>query len=318
MPAFLGLAYPYILVVNITFIVLWLILKPRYLLISFIVILIGLNYLNRYIRLSGSTIEKPDIKVVSYNVRHFKSEGDSSSKANADSIKSFLKKQDADIICLQEVRLRSNNIFNLSGVVQELPTINHYQYARTSSTGGSATLTRFPIVYMGEIRFEKSGNMAIYTDVLIQQDTVRIFNLHLQSYHIDPTQYSIINSQRISEEEDIREVREMGSKFKRAFIKRAEQARTIREYIDRSPYHVIVCGDFNDTPVSYVYRTVKGNLKDAFTQSGEGIGRTYIGRLPSFRIDYIFHSIGFESFNFHAESFNFSDHLPVSCGLIKK
>ncbi len=159
--------------------------------------------------------------------------------------------------------------------------------------------------------------MAIYTDVLIREDTVRIVNLHLQSYHIDPSQYSKINFQRISEEDDIRKMKKMGSKFKQAFIKRAVQARRIREFIDNSPYNVIVCGDFNDTPVSYAYRTVKGNLNDAFIQSGKGFGRTYIGELPSFRIDYIFHSDGFSSYNFQSEEFAFSDHLPVSCSLVQ-
>ncbi|NOY95172.1 MAG: endonuclease/exonuclease/phosphatase family protein [Chlorobi bacterium] len=316
-PAFLGLAYPYILVANLFFIVLWLLLKPMYLFISLIAVLTGWNYINRYFQLNGKVTEAPAIKVISYNVKHFKSKGDRSSKANADSIRYFLKQQDADIICLQEVRLRTNKIFNLPGVVKELPGISHYQYARTSSTGGSATLTRYPIINMGEIRFKKSGNMAIYTDVLIREDTVRIVNLHLQSYHIDPSQYSKINFQRISEEDDIRKMKKMGSKFKQAFIKRAVQARRIREFIDNSPYNVIVCGDFNDTPVSYAYRTVKGNLNDAFIQSGKGFGRTYIGELPSFRIDYIFHSDGFNSYNFQSEEFVFSDHLPVSCSLVQ-
>ena len=286
--------------------------------ISFISILLGWGFVSRYIQLSGEKIEKGDIKLVSYNVQHFHGEGSNTQKENAEKIVAFLDEQDADIICLQEVRLRKNSIFNLEKTVKSLGSISHYQYARSSTTYGSVTMTRYPIINMGEIRFENSRNITIYTDVLIQKDTVRIINVHLQSYQIDPGRYSIIDSLKIIEEEDLRELKEMGSKFKKAFQLRAEQVREIRKYIDGSPYHVIVCGDFNDAPASFSYHKIKGRLKDAFVCSGKGIGRTYVGKLPSFRIDYIFHSEGFQSFNFQTYDFRMSDHLPVSCELVKE
>ena len=99
--------------------------------------------------------------------------------------------------------------------------------------------------------------MAIYTDVLIGQDTVRIFNIHLQSYHIDPNQYDIIESPGISEKGDVRQVKEMARKFQIAVQKRAVQARLIHDIIKESPYHVIVCGDLNDSPISYAYQKVR-------------------------------------------------------------
>ncbi len=317
-PSFFGLAYPFILIANILFILYWLLTKPKYSFFSFLVILFGFGFLSRYIQLSGKTQESTTIKVLSYNVRHFQGNGELSQKENANKIIEFLNEQQADIICLQETRLRKNAIFNLPNTVKSLKSIEHYQYARSSSSYGSVTMTRFPIVNMGEIRFEKTRNMSIFTDVLIEKDTVRIFNLHLQSYQIDPEKYSIIDSPGLAEEKDIKEVREMGGKLKRAFQFRAEQARQIRKYIDESPYPVLVCGDFNDTPVSYTYQTIRGNLKDAFVSSGKGVGRTYIGKLPSFRIDNIFHSDKFESYNFKTYDYKMSDHLPVSCELVKK
>jgi endonuclease/exonuclease/phosphatase family metal-dependent hydrolase len=316
-PSLFGLAYPFILAGNLLFILFWLLLKPKYLLISLISVLIGWGYVLRYIQLSGEKIENGDVKVVSYNVQHFYCDGDNKQKENAEKIVAFLDEQDADIICLQEVRLRKNSIFNLEKTVKSLSTINHYQYARSSTTYGSVTMTRFPIINMSEIRFDNSRNITIYTDVLIQKDTVRIFNVHLQSYQIDPSRYSIIESPGITEEEDLQDLREIGFKFKKAFQLRAGQVREIKKYIDQSPYHVIVCGDFNDTPASFSYRKLRGNLKDAFVTSGHGIGRTYVGKLPSFRIDYIFYSEGFQSFNFQTYDFRMSDHLPISCELIK-
>lgn len=285
-------------------------------LVSIAGILVGWGFVSRYVQFRGKTIEQGDVKVLSYNVQFFNGEG-GNQKETADSIVDFLTEQNADIICLQEARLRRNDIFNLTNTVARLGAINHYQYARSSTSFGSVTMTRYPIINMGEIRFDNSTNMSIYTDILIGEDTVRIFNVHLQSYQIDPNRYGVINSPGFTEEEKIREAREIGSKFKIAFQLRAAQVREIRKFIDASPYHVLVCGDFNDTPSSFSYQKLRGKLKDAFISSGKGVGRTYVGKLPSFRIDNIFHSNGFQSFNFKTYDFRMSDHLPVSCELVK-
>ena len=317
-PALFGMAYPFIIVANIFFIVVWLLFKPRNLWFSLIAILIGWSFVSRYVQLNGAEIEAGDMKIVSYNVRYFIAENENTQKENADSIISFLEKQNADIICLQEARLRKKSIFDLANTVKKLSTINHYQYARSSTTYGSVTMTRYPIINMGEIRFDESRNMTIYTDVIINNDTVRIFNVHLQSYQIDPDKYSIIDSPGVNQEEDLKEVREMSIKFKKAFRMRAQQVREIREQINKSPYSVIVCGDFNDTPVSFAYQTLRGDLTDAFVTSGRGFGRTYIGKLPSFRIDNIFYNDNYEAYNFRTYDFRMSDHLPVSCELVRK
>jgi endonuclease/exonuclease/phosphatase family metal-dependent hydrolase len=149
--------------------------------------------------------------------------------------------------------------------------------------------------------------------VVIGGDTVRIFNVHLQSYKIDPDRYSVIENPGIPRKKDLREYRELAGKYKKAMIKRAAQARLIRTKIKASPHPVIVCGDFNDTPASYAYRQTRGKLRDAFVCSGKGIGNTYVGKLPSFRIDYILHSREMKSTNFKIHRVPYSDHLPVTC-----
>ena len=318
LPSLFGMAYPFLLAGNLIFLLLWLLFKPRYALLSIGIIVIGWGYFTRFMQLKGESSEEANIKVVSYNVKHFVADTSGTQKENATKIISFLAEQNADIICLQEARLRKNSIFNLAQTVKDLESIKHYQFARSSTTYGSVTMTRYPIVNMGEIRFENTRNISIYTDVLIDGDTVRIFNIHLQSYLIDPDKYSIIDSPGLNEEKDIEEVKEMSRKFKDAFEMRAEQVREIRKYIDESPHNVILCGDFNDTPVSFSYRTLSDGLTDAFVSSGRGIGRTYIGKLPSFRIDYILHGDSFESYNFETLDYRMSDHLPVSCSLLKK
>ncbi len=316
-PSLFGLAYPFILATNILFIILWVLVKPRNLVLSLLFILLGWNFVGRYIQFKADKLEETDLKVLSYNVGHFYGDGTQKVDQNSEAIVSFLITENPDVVCLQETRLRKKNIFNLPETIKKIEAIKHYQYARSSNTFGMVTMTRYPIIDMQEIRFENSRNMAIYTDVLIDFDTVRIFNVHLQSYQINPVKYSIIESLGITEEEDIKEVKEMGEKFKLAFQKRAGQVREIRKRIDESPYHVVLCGDFNDTPASFSYKTLGDNLQDAFVNSGKGVGRTYVGKLPSFRIDYIFHSEGFESYNFETLDFRHSDHLPIVCNLVK-
>lgn len=317
-PSFFGLAYPLILGANIVFVVFWILIKPRNVILSLLFILLGWNFIGRYIQFGSNEEESGEIKVMSYNVGHFFGDGSKKVDENSTAIVSFLVDQNPDIVCLQETRLRKTNIFNLLETIEKMESISHYQYARSSNTYGIVTMTRYPIVKMEEIRFDNSRNMAIYTDVLIDSDTVRIFNVHLQSYQINPKKYSIIESPGINEEKDIEEVKEMGMKFKKAFQQRAKQVREIRKILDESPYHVILCGDFNDTPVSFTYKQLGDNLQDAFVSSGKGIGRTYIGKLPSFRIDYIFYSKGFRSSNFETLDFKHSDHLPITCYLLKK
>lgn len=317
-PALFGLAYPYILLVNVLFIVLWLLVKPRNVFISLIIILPGWGLVRRTFQSASEQSDNPGIKVVSYNVQHFSGHTRPDQKKNAGKIVDFLEEQKADIICLQEVRLRQNSIFNLEQAVRSISTINHYQYARSSTTYGSVTMTRYPIVHMGEIRFKNTRNISIFTDVLVGKDTVRVFNIHLQSYHIDPGRYNVIDSPDITREEDLREIQEIGIKYKAAVKLRASQVREIRKYIRESPYPVIVCGDFNDTPVSFSYQKIRRGLNDAFMCSGSGAGRTYIRKNPALRIDYIFHSKSYTSVNFQTIPFYLSDHLPVACKLIKR
>jgi endonuclease/exonuclease/phosphatase family metal-dependent hydrolase len=314
-PSLFGLIYPYLLIIHFIFIIIWLLIYPKYSLISLVLILLGWNMMIRFIQISGRKSNTTDISLVSYNVKNFTGEGKNSSRELANVIKSFLKKAEPDIICLQEVRLRTNKVFNLEETKNEFEKIKHYQYARSGKTLGSVTMSRFPILKMEEIRFENSGNIAICTDILVDKQTIRVFNIHLQSYKIDPEQYVIIESPLIPEKKDLRELRDLFRKYKKAMEMRAVQARLIRRKIHESPYPVIVCGDFNDTPSSYAYRKTRGWLKDAFIGSGKGIGQTYHGKMPSFRIDYILYSNTFRSFNFEIHRIPFSDHYPISCDL---
>lgn len=312
--ALFGMAYPYILVINLIFMVLWIFIKPLFMLFSLVVILSGYNQIGNYLQFSGQQTKEKGIKIISYNVKYFMGTNQFPTKENADHILDYLRQNNADIICLQEVRLNKRQIFDVTN--SKLPQISHMQLAHTSHEGGQLTLTRFPILNMGEIRFSNSGNMIIFTDILMNSDTVRVYNCHLQSYRLRPKEINSIDSINFENNEENKTIiKELSVKFKDAIIKRAEQAATLREHLNQCPYPVIVCGDFNDTPVSFTYRTVRGDLKDSFTESGKGTANTYNGKLPSFRIDYILYSPKFTSYNFEVSTLNHSDHYPISCDL---
>lgn len=314
MAALFGLAYPYLLVLNLVFIVLWIIIKPKFTLFSIIAILAGFNDVTNYLQVSGKRTTEKGIRITSYNVRYFMGNTEFPNKENADHILNFLRQDNADIICLQEVRLNKRQIFDVKNT--RLPQVTHFQLAHSSFAGGQLTMTSFPIVNMGEIRFKNSGNMIIFTDLMINADTVRVYNCHLQSYRLREAEINVIDSIEINhQQKTLEKILDISVKFQDALVKRAEQAATLHEHIKECPYPVIVCGDFNDTPVSFTYHKVMGGLEDSFTKSGKGTANTYNGKLPSFRIDYILYSPKFTSYNFKVSNLNHSDHYPISCDL---
>jgi endonuclease/exonuclease/phosphatase family metal-dependent hydrolase len=106
-------------------------------------------------------------------------------------------------------------------------------------------------------------------------------------------------------------------KLKVAYIKRADQSRRIIAHMNASPYPSVICGDFNDTPLSYTYNQFDRFLVDVFRNSSWGVGRTYIGKLPAGRIDYIFHTPNLSSAEFKIQKEKLSDHLAISCKIYK-
>ncbi|MDR1860061.1 MAG: endonuclease/exonuclease/phosphatase family protein [Bacteroidales bacterium] len=311
--AFFGLTYPYLLLANLLFILLWLLLRKWLFFLSLLAVLTGVRHFRNYFRIFPQKSEESGITVCSYNVKHFNE--NKVVEASRDAICKYLQSKDADIICLQEMPPISN--FN-----PFLPDSAHKPAPCYSSvavgTGGSkpAIYSRYKLVNIREISFTGSDNRIVYADTFIDGDTIRIFSCHLQSYHIDDNSLDDLSREN-DRKKSVRKLRTIVSKLKQGYVHRTEHAERLAEEIRRSPYEVIVCGDFNDTPVSYTYRTIRRHLLDAFVESGSGTGNSYRGKLPSFRIDYIMHSGGFHSYNFKVDRVTLSDHFPVSCKLVK-
>ncbi|HNW51011.1 MAG TPA: endonuclease/exonuclease/phosphatase family protein [Prolixibacteraceae bacterium] len=314
-PSVLGLAYPYILIGNCFFIVFWLVFHWRYLFLSLICILIGLHVNLSYFQLFPSLSKKEGVKVLSFNVYHFYSFLDN--KKEKTSIIDFIAAQNANIICLQESKLQKEGVLNPVKLKSKFPGIQHCQLAHQSNWGGPVTFTSYPIASMGEIRFEDSKNMVIYTDVLIDSDTVRVYNCHLQSYGINSKEYAAFDSYVLNTNK-IKGLRSIASKLKKGNIYRSGQVLKLVSHISDCRYPVIVCGDFNDTPISFTYGKISSLLNDSFIESGWGISNTYRGQLPQYRIDYIFHSKAFKAYNYKRHNVSFSDHYPISTVLVRK
>jgi endonuclease/exonuclease/phosphatase family metal-dependent hydrolase len=149
------------------------------------------------------------------------------------------------------------------------------------------------------------------------KDTFRIYNVHLQSIKLKQEEYAVFTNDDGQTVEPPSTFRLLIDKLRVAYPKRAEQARKVAEHVQTSPYPVIVCGDFNDTPMSYSYNQFDKFLKDSFRQSAFGIGSTYVGKVPAGRIDYIFHSEELHSADFSIQEKAYSDHRAISCKIFK-
>jgi endonuclease/exonuclease/phosphatase family metal-dependent hydrolase len=314
-PSIWGLSYPYFLLLNCIFIIFWIIFYWRYLFISLICILIGYHVNSSFIQFFPSSTKREGIKILSYNVYNFKSYLDK--RRDDKSILDFIASQHADIICLQESKLQKEGVLNPVKLKAMFPGIKHCQLAHQSNWGGPVTFSSYPIVSMGEIRFDDSKNMVIFSDVKIDSDTVRIYNCHLQSYGINTKEYSVLDSLGFDDRK-IMEMKKIGSKLKKGNIYRSRQVIKLANHISTCHFPVIVCGDFNDTPISFTYGKISSLLDDSFVESGSGISNTYAGNLPQYRIDYIFHSKQFKAYNYRRYLVTYSDHYPISTLLVRK
>jgi endonuclease/exonuclease/phosphatase family metal-dependent hydrolase len=328
--AFLGLGFPLFLVINLIFLAIWLLFRRKYFMISLFAILLGFNQVGNLFQLNSTSKTLPEkgtnLKVLSYNVRNFDlynyGPGWTLNFTNRNNIYNYLKQEDYDIICFQEF------VYDKSGQFKTLDTLprflrarhSHFEYTRSSKDVnffGLATFSAYPIVNRGKILLKTNvGNLCIYTDIKIGADTVRVYNLHFESIGLSEEDHmfieNMINIMPSGEDQTYAERgRRVMTRLKGAFAVRASQAEAVAAHIRQSPYPVILAGDFNDTPNSYVYRQINKQLNDAF-RSGKGLGRTYIGAIPSFRIDYIFHSNEIKAFNYRTGNEKYSDHYPIS------
>ena len=322
--AVLGLFYPILLIINGLFVIIWLSIKKRYAFISLFVIVLGFNnVLNTFnFGLSGNNQEN-FLKILSYNVQQFKSNDKMTQLLVTNDILNFIRKENADIICLQEFQSYDKNIYEPLKKTRDTLNTGTYYYEsyynpRYNYLTGLVIFSKNKAVNKGKLKFEGSRTFGIFTDLLYNNDTVRVYNIHLASISLNPSDIEFVVNPEVNNNEEFKSKSAIiYNKLADAFKLRQKQVEFIINELNESPHEIILAGDFNDTPSSNVYSMVSGLLQDSFTDKGFGMGITYAGKLPLLRIDYIFSSPNFEVLDFNTHNILRSDHYPISSILTK-
>ena len=293
----MGLSVPILILLNILCALYWLLRFKRPFLISAIVLLIGFNFLNRFYSFDEKKVLlSDDIKIMSYNVRMFNLYNWIEDENTDDQIYDFINKRSPDILCIQE--------FHPS---DDIGIDFKYQYVKIESSKnnfGHAIFSNYEIINAGSLNFLDSGNNAIYADLRIENDTVRVYNVHLESLKINPQDETI--NQETTEK--------FRQRVQKAFVKQTEQANLVEKHFQNTELKTIICGDFNNNAFSWVYHKLKGDRNDAFEIAGKGFGKTYDYPFP-LRIDFILTDAEIEVNNFKTFKVPYSDHFPIMARL---
>jgi len=291
--AVLSLFQPVLIVLNVIFIIFWILKFNRFFLISTLGLLLGFQYVSAFYSFKEKVVMlENDVKIMSYNVRMFNLYKWIVEDNVDQKIFDFINKKDPDILCIQENHSSKRIGFKFP-----------YKFIKVSNIGnhtGLAIYSKFKIINSGSLNFLKSTNNAIFVDILKNNDTVRIYNIHLESLKINPKEEKI--TQENSEKLKIR--------LEKAFKIQANQSTLILEHQNKINHKSIICGDFNNTAFSWVYKNLKEGKNDAFEKAGKGFGETYVFPFP-FRIDFILTDKKMEVNNFKTYDVKYSDHYPI-------
>ena len=238
---------------------------------------------------------------MNYNVRLFNLY-DWIPEKNIDAkIVDFIKTEAPDILSIQDYRPNTNIDFDFF----------KYKFVKISGNkiqNGQAILSKYPIINSGSLEFPNTANNAIFADVVKGKDTIRIYNIHLQSLKIDT------DVEKLKKESTTRLFKQVENTFKRQQF----QSEIFLQHKKQCHYNMIISGDFNNTAYSYVYRKIKGDLNDTFKEAGNGFGRTYDFKFFPVRIDFIFADDAFLVNGFKAYNHHYSDHYPIMATLSLK
>ncbi len=324
-PASLILFFSYLLGLNLLFCVFWCFLRRRYAFLSFFVLLLAIPSVIRVYPIFNKNNQEVDgkkITVLSYNTmanfaykKHH--EGDEN-----DGI-SYILDTDADIVCLQEFNVSKDQKFLTYEDIQKIYAKYPYKHisykleTKRFKQVGTATFSKYPILLRRRIDIPSRYNSAIYTDVDVEGTILRIVNVHLESNKITGMDKAL--GAKLKKGIDREYLADITNSFSRKLDEaakiRAKQVDIVSKLIGQSPHKVVVCGDFNDVPLSYAYEKMRGELTDTFVEAGRGLGLTYCRWLYRLRIDYILCDKDIVASEFKIDQVNYSDHYPLRCSL---
>jgi endonuclease/exonuclease/phosphatase family metal-dependent hydrolase len=325
---FFGLAYPYLLIVNVLM-VFWWIIRRRWTLMLLTVVIIGAGYQVVFSTFRFSGVVGPAAKsspqvlrMMTYNVHNFTPFGGGEDPLAVKSkMLKVIKEENPDVIAIQEYFSRFNGPLDLTDSLKEI-LHTQYVYLEPSFTNadqatGLAIFSKYPIKGKGDIVFDANsgGNSGIYVDIEANKKLVRIYNVHLQSISFDPQDYAYLDKVKRKMDPELKQSKRIVSMLRRAFVKRSAQVDILKAHMKGCSTPYLIAGDFNDTPASYAVTQLTKNLKRSFEEKGSGFGRTYNGKFPNFQIDYIAVTKDIEVLNHKVITAKLSDHFPLRSDL---
>ncbi len=333
---FLGLttlAMPYILALLLLFFFFWILVKPIWCLLPIATIILAWGQIRNVMPFNFATPfqkqkENGRLRVMSWNVEQFDIIHHKSNPEIKKQMIALVKEYKPDVACFQEM-VGSDSVsgINYLGDIQNNLEFGNFYYSYNVKIDydqdhhfGIIIFSRFPLLKKETVSEYPHDYNSIFqfVDILYYQDTVRMFNIHLQSLRFDEKNLQYIDNPSVKDDKGIKESKTIIRKFKKGFQRRGRQADRIHEEIRKSPFPVVVCGDFNDVPNSYAYLKVGGGLQNAFVKKGDGLGRTYNLISPTLRIDNIFVDKRFTIEQFTRVRKKLSAHFPLITDLVLK
>jgi endonuclease/exonuclease/phosphatase family metal-dependent hydrolase len=323
--AIIGMAFPLFLLLNFLFAIFWLMAKPLFIIFPIIGFALCWGQIKTLISFAETekSIPEKTIKIMSYNVKSFDLYNWTKNKETRRNIFNLIKEENADIISFQEFYSDEGDFKNEKYLLDSCG----YKYSSFSKTyskvytkkkksinlhWGTAIFSKYPIVNTGKIVFpDVMSNHCQWADVKVNEQTVRVYNTHLQSIHLGYEDYNAIEEIEQNQKTSSVKIKRILSKVKLAYTKRADQVELIKTSMAESPYPIILCGDFNDQPISYSYTKLSENMQDAFLERGNGIGGTFANSFNFFRIDFLLFAKKFKIYDYKSVKKKYSDHYPV-------
>nr|WP_314865894.1 endonuclease/exonuclease/phosphatase family protein [uncultured Flavobacterium sp.] len=304
----LTLFMPLFFVFNALFFFYWGVQFKKRMILSGLVLLMGITFINKFYKFSAKEFpeSEKDFIVMSYNVRLFNVFKWIDRDDVPSQIVSFINDKNPDILCIQEYSTSAD-------IDLKVYPHKYILMAGDQIKTGQAIFSKFPIINEGNIVFPNSNNNVIFADIKKGKETIRVYNMHLQSIKISPDVTEINDDINVINQS---KSQKLFNRISKAFKQQQQQAELFKEHKNNCQYPLIICGDMNNSAFSYVYRNIKGKLRDSFEEAGKGFGATYKFRYYPARIDYIFADEKmkvkkFESF----PNFENSDHYPIMAKL---
>ena len=333
---FLPLAAFYLFIVLSIFFIFWLFAGSKWSLLFFVVIAFSWKKIVKIVPfrtvIEFKLQKQTDaIRVMSWNVAQFDVMNYKKDKTVHNKMIDLINKYKPDIACFQEM-VAGDSVVDLNNSYykkysfysildfelslhfpDEYYSYNWKENYLSNQHFGIIIFSKYPIINRHTITTYPNDYNSIfqYIDVVKNEDTIRVFNIHLQSLKFSEGNLEYINNPSVESDADIRQSKNIIGKFKVGFLRRKLQADRIKKEIDKSPYPVIICGDFNDLPNSYAYETIGKGLQNTFEKKGFGLGRTFSGIAPTLRIDNIFVDKQYQVNQYIREAKKLSDHFPI-------